>query len=170
MEECPTISKLPRMAVVYALYAGNGSTSYVVYVGYTQVLKTRIGQHLVARDSSINTASAAARLNPERITEVRWWVSPEFLRNGKPQLLRLKAAELVAFGKLDPVLRSNARPDRNAEKLSKQVRFKRKMENLFGSEAQGCWRRPHESVILAEIDDLKKRMDAMESRLGSAKV
>src|SRR5690348_6630866 len=74
MEELWLISDLPNKPAVYALCAGRRGTTYV-YVGYTKTLKTRIFQHLVARDSSINTATAAVRLNPDRITEIRWWIS-----------------------------------------------------------------------------------------------
>jgi hypothetical protein len=165
MEECSAISKLPNAPGVYALYAGKVVRRYVVYVGHTTNLKTRMFQHLVSRDSSINTASAAARLNPDQITEVRWWKSDEFVQDGRAQPLQLKAAELLAFGTLDPVLRSNDNPDRQAVTLSKDAAFKEKMEALFNSEAHGCFeRRDNFDFVLDALEKLIERVDTLERK------
>jgi hypothetical protein len=170
MQDFSTVAELPNAPAVYALYAGDGQSEYVVYVGYTKKLKTRIGQHLVARDSSINTATAAARLNPDRITHVRWWTSAEFERDGKPDVPRLRAAELIAFRALDPVLRSHGHADQEARHLLDQDQeFKRTMEALFEKGPDGCLRRRESFIlILTEIDDLRKRVDSLEARLGSS--
>ena len=73
-----TTSDLPKVPAVYALYGGRGRGSYVAYVGQAVKLRVRIEQHLVRRDSSVVTGVAAVSLNPDHVTEVRWWVHPEF--------------------------------------------------------------------------------------------
>jgi hypothetical protein len=165
------LSNVPNEAAVYALCTGKGKNFCYVYVGHTTRLRDRIKQHLVARDSSINISTASARLNPDRITEVLWWQSDEFERDHKPQLVELKAAELVAFHVLDPILRSNSNPDRAALKRSQEDDFKSRMEHLFDKTRQPDGRLDcGDNLILTEIDGLRKRIERLESRLDAAKL
>ena len=67
-----SVSKLPNVSAVYVLYGGKD----LVYVGATDKLRNRIEQHLVRRDSSIATQTSAVSLNPDYVSEVRWWSTP----------------------------------------------------------------------------------------------
>jgi len=55
-------------------------------------------------------------LNPDYVTEVWWWVHPDFAQRHV-----LEAAELVAFDVLDPALRSLGAPQEKARELYADV-------------------------------------------------
>ena len=99
-----SISELPNSPAVYAMYGGHDRMRFVAYVGVADKLKRRIIQHLVNRDSSVATGTSAVGLNPDYVTEVRWWEHPRF--NDWNVLV---AAELMAFEVFDPALRSRGR-------------------------------------------------------------
>ena len=84
MLELTTISDLPNVPAVYAMFGGQGRSRYVAYVGLGSKLRGRVEQHLVRRDSSVTTGVSAVSLNPDKVTEVRWWVHPDF---EKPDVL-----------------------------------------------------------------------------------
>src|SRR5689334_13075455 len=109
-----SISDLPNVAAVYAMYGGHKNGAYVAYVGIADVLKRRIAQHLLKRDSSIATGTSAVGLNPECVNEVRWWQNGLF--NTKDSR---EAAELIAFKVLNPVLRSRGGISKQAQELYK---------------------------------------------------
>ena len=90
MEILTSFNDLPNVPGVYAMYGGKGRGVYVAYVGIAGKLKQRIIQHLVNRDSSVTTGTSAAMLNPDYVTQIRWWEYPDF----KARYI-LVAAELV---------------------------------------------------------------------------
>jgi predicted GIY-YIG superfamily endonuclease len=96
-----SISELPNVPAVYALYGGEERGHYVAYVGIASNLKRRVVQHLVNRDSSVATGTSAVNINPDYVTGVGWWEHSLFRERRL-----LEAAELVAFEVLEPVLRS----------------------------------------------------------------
>jgi hypothetical protein len=51
---------------------------YVAYVGVAGGLKPGIIHRLVRRDSSVATGTSAVVLNPDYVTELRWWEHPDF--------------------------------------------------------------------------------------------
>ena len=85
----------------------------MTYVGTAGKLKQRIIQHLIRRDSSVTTGTSAASLNPDYVTNLSWWEHPDFEVTAK-----LKAAELIAFEVLNPVLRSRGPVNRSALQLA----------------------------------------------------
>ena len=95
-----SISKLPNVPAIYAMYGGKRS-KYIAYVGMADKLKRRIEQHLINRDSSVTTGTSATGLNPDHVTELRWWENPKFSNRNF-----LHASELVAFDLFQPTLRS----------------------------------------------------------------
>src|SRR5262245_53537191 len=109
---------LPSVPAVYAMYGGQGRGAYVAYVGLGKSLRGRIEQHLVKRDSSISTGVTAVCLNPDKVTEVRWWEHPEFEKQDV-----LEAAELVAFDVLEPALRSRGNITDRAKALYARAEF-----------------------------------------------
>lgn len=67
----PTVSDLPQIPAVYALYGGQRKGLYVAYVGVAGKLTNRVSQHLVRRDSSVATGMTAGILNSDFITELK---------------------------------------------------------------------------------------------------
>ena len=75
-----SINDLPNVPSVYAMYGGQGRGLYVAYVGIAGKLKQRIIQHLIRRDSSVATGTSAVALNPDYITQVKWWEHSDFTK------------------------------------------------------------------------------------------
>jgi hypothetical protein len=132
MHSKKSISELPNRPAVYALMSGTGGRAYVAYVGIAKILKRRISQHLVLRDSSVTTGTSAIMLNPDYVTEVRWWESDEFSNR-----VYLEAAEIVALEILDPALRSRGITQEAALVLSGKRSFRKAMERLFKGNPSG---------------------------------
>jgi hypothetical protein len=110
-----SVSGLPSVQAVYAMYGGQGRSLYVAYVGLASNLRQRLTQHLIRRDSSVMTGVSAVSLNPDLITEVRWWEHPDFARQEI-----LEADELVAFDVLEPALRSRGGITDRAKQIYKE--------------------------------------------------
>jgi hypothetical protein len=155
-----TTSELPNLPAIYAMYGGRGRNAYVAYVGMGSNLKKRIEQHLRWRDSSIVTGVSAVSLNPELVTEVRWWEHPEFTDK-----IVLLAAELVAFNVLEPALRSRGGITAAAKQLSDDAVFKARMTSLFSGEATGRLVISTLQSALERIADLERRVLSLESKM-----
>jgi len=148
------VSQLPQVPAVYALYGGRGRNLYVAYLGITSRLRGRIQQHLVNRDSSVSTGTSAAGLNPDYVTELRWWQDKSF----KKKVSR-EAAEVIAEEVLEPVLRSRGKVASNAERLAKEKDFRTEMVALFSrNEATG-------HLTLETLQDALERLAEHENRL-----
>ena len=160
VEKISFISNLPNSPAVYVMYGGRGRSSYVAYVGVTRVLKNRIIEHLIKRDRSVATGTTAVVLNPDFVTELKWWECSEF-----SNWQFLQAAELVAFDVFEPSLRSRGRIKKHARQLYADPSFRKKMGELFTNESTG-----HLVILtlgdaLARIDDLEQRIKELEKRL-----
>ena len=160
MIELTSISDLPSVPAVYAMFGGQARSRFVAYVGLGSKLRGRIEQHLIRRDSSVTTGVSAVSLNPDFVTEVRWWEHPEF---GKQDAL--EAAELVAFDVLEPALRSRGGITDRAKQLYKEQEFREQMMAVFSGEAIGCLRIRSLSQAWERIDDLEDRIREFETRL-----
>ncbi len=161
VNEVFSIADLPSVSAVYALYGGQGRGLYVAYVGIADSLKRRIIQHLVSRDSSVATGTSAVGLNPDYVTEVRWWEHPEFSERHI-----LEAAELVAFDVLNPALRSRGKVQEQARQWYANTEFRQKMQLLFQGEPTGRLLVPTLQDALERIAALEKRIDTLESELA----
>jgi hypothetical protein len=159
MQTFNVISDLPNIPAVYAMYGGQGRSFHVAYVGIASKLRSRVEQHLVRRDSSVTTGVSAACLNPDRVTEVRWWKHSDFEKKDV-----LEAAELVAFDVLEPALRSRGGTTDRAKQLYADQEFRDQMKAVFSEEAigrldirtlEGAWER---------IEDLEKRVRELEEK------
>jgi len=60
MKTVYSVSELPQVLAVYAMFGGKGRGRYLAYVGIADKLKRRVAQHLIRRDSSITTGTSAA--------------------------------------------------------------------------------------------------------------
>jgi hypothetical protein len=107
------------------------------YVGITDRLRHRIVQHLINRDSSVTTGTSAAVLNPDYVTEVRWWADAAFSERHV-----LEAAELVVAEELQPTLRSRGRASEQAKTLFGDVEFRGRILKLVRAVPV----KPHETV------------------------
>ena len=142
------------------MYGGRGRSSYVAYVGITGVLRSRIIEHLVKRDRSVATGTTAVVLNPDFVTEVKWWEHPNFSERSFRQ-----AAELVAFDVLQPSLKSRGRTKKESLQLYEDLKFRENMHDIFTSEPAG-----HLIILtlqdaLAKIEELELRIKELEKRI-----
>lgn len=160
MQEIASVAKLPASPAVYALYGGKGASLHAAYVGVADSLRGRVEQHLVRRDSSVTTRVAAACLNVDAITEVRWWVHPRFAEREA-----LEAAELVAFDLLEPTLRSRGSIRKAARQLYEDEAFAPMIRQLLQGEPAGRLVLPTLQDALARIDTLEQRLATVEAEL-----
>ena len=161
MKTLASIAELPNKPAVYALYGGRGRGLYVAYVGAAEALKRRIIQHLVSRDSSVATGTSAVGINPDHVTEVRWWEHPAFKERHV-----LEAAELVAYEVLDPALRSRGKIRQQAKQVYAQEAFRRDMRALFTGDPAGRLRLLTLQDVIERLAELEERLRAVERKLG----
>jgi hypothetical protein len=154
MREPTSISELPNAPGVYAMYGGRGRGLHVAYVGVAGNLKRRVMQHLVRRDSSVATGTSAVTLNPDYVTEVRWWEHPDFADRHF-----LEAAELVASNVLDPVLRSRGNVPEKAKQLHADENFCEKMRSLLLDKPTG-------RLVISTLQDVLERIAELERQLA----
>lgn len=150
-----SVSQLPDRPGIYALCGGRKQSLYVVYVGAANSIKQRITQHLVRRDSSVVTGVAAASLNPELITEVRWWENALF-----EDRVYLEAAELIAFDIFMPVLRSRGKVQDASRKLVDDEKYRNTMNDLFRCEASG-------RLCILTLQDALERIETLEQQMAT---
>jgi hypothetical protein len=140
---------------------GRGSGSYVAYVGIAGTsLRGRIEQHLIRRDSSVTTGVSAVSLNPDAVTEVRWWEHEQFTERGA-----LEAAELVAFDVLEPALRSRGNVTAQARALYSDLTFVAEMRSVLSAPPTGRLVLPSLAEALSRIASLEERVTALEERV-----
>lgn len=65
MKTITSISQLPAVPAVCAMFCGHGQGLYVAYVGIAGALRQRINQHLIIRDSGVATGTAAVGLRAD---------------------------------------------------------------------------------------------------------
>lgn len=156
-----SISDLPDTPAVYALYGRSGRYTYVAYVGSTRCLKTRIQQHLISRDGGISTSTSAVSLNPDHVTQVRWWRKEDF-RN--PQ--KRRAAESLAAEELKPVLRTRDLIPNAARVYLTDAEFCSRIGPLFKNEPTGCLIIPSLAIALERITELEQRISNLVERVN----
>jgi hypothetical protein len=149
-----SVSDLPSIPAVYAMLGGRGPGGYVAYVGMGTSLRGWVEQHLVRRDSSVTTGTAAVCLVPDNVTEVRWWHRPDFDKQDVRE-----AAELVAFDVLDPALRSRGKVTDRARPLYQDPQFYEAMKSLFTSSPAGV-------LVLPTLRDALERIARLEKRVA----
>ena len=160
MFDSSLLSELPNEPAVYVLYGGKGRNRYRAYVGIANKLKQRIDQHLIKRDSSVATGTSTTGINPDYVTEIEWWVHPEFKHRHI-----LEAAELVAFDFFKPTLRSRGNISKAAQKLYNDNEFKEKIKNLLEGNPEGNLIVPTLQDAIARIEQLEKKVVELEKRL-----
>jgi hypothetical protein len=156
------LADLPNCPALYALCGGTSRHAYVAYVGITDKLKRRAAQHLLTRDSSAATGTSATGINPDYVTEIRWW---EHRRFSKPAAR--EAAELVAFGVLDPALRSRKRVGKAAQDLLMSSRFRKEMEMLLKNAPTGHLHIPSLEQVARRLATFEDRLARIEEQLNA---
>lgn len=145
---------VPRKPGIYAMYGGLPPRTWVAYVGQAGNVAQRLAQHLDRRSSSVATGTSAVGLNVDYVAYVAWWLHPSF--SDKTHRL---AAELVAFGVLEPALRSRGGIGQPAVDLAQDPRFAHEIGVLLRGEPSGRYRPP-------ALPDLADRVAELEARLG----
>jgi hypothetical protein len=156
-----SVVELPSVPAVYAMFGGQGRNLYVAYVGLASNLRQRLTQHLIRRDSSVVTGVSAVSLNPDLITDVRWWEHPDFARQEI-----LEAAELVAFDVLEPALRSRGGITDRAIQIYQDEVFREQMRILLVGDPAGSLVLPTLSQALERISSLERRVTELESAMA----
>ncbi len=146
MHKRPDISSLPNVPAIYVLYGGKGSKKFEAYVGITDKLHRRIHQHLIKRDSSVSTGTSVASLNPDYVTCLKWWEDPEFLKKECRE-----AAEIIAFKKFNPVLRSRGSHSSLGKSLENDAIFREKIEGLLEKPPSGYKEFPDFQEVLNRV-------------------
>jgi len=160
--EVKTFSEIPNVPAVYALCGGATlhRGTYIAYVGNAAKLRSRIRQHLIARETSVITGLSAVSLNPDHVVEVRWWEHPGF----SGQRFR-QAAELVAFEVLRPALRSLAPELKRARRAYDDRSFPAdEIRSLLSGEETGRFVVPSLRGALERIEELERRLSALEEQ------
>ena len=158
MKDFSPIYNLPTVPAVYALYSGGRGPQYVAYVGIAGILKRRIVQHFIRRNSSVTTGASAVSLNPDLLTRMEWWEHPTF-----DKTVNLKAAEMLAFDVLQPALRSRGREDKAGRDVYDDPKFKETMVALFDGKPTGAISFLTLTQAMHRIDHLEKRIEALEA-------
>lgn len=151
------LSDLPERPAVYAMHAGS-ARPYVAYVGIADRLRARLEQHFVRRDSSVVTRAAAVSLNPDLITEVAWWEDDSFTVREY-----LEPAELVAFERLAPVLRSRGVVGSAARLLLTDSAIRTQLDGLVTGAPSGRLLRSGLEAALTRISELEARVARLEA-------
>jgi hypothetical protein len=157
MKMISDISELPRSPALYAMYGGQGRNLHVAYIGVAGRLRSRVHQHIVRRDSSVATGTSAAGLNPDYVTEIRWWEHADFSKR-----VYLEAAELVAFDIYEPTLRSRGSISEKAKLLYEDEKFYSVMQDLFKDEPTGHLIIPNLELAFQRISKLEARVEKLE--------
>lgn len=159
MNTVSSFAELPTSPAVFALYGGAGASLYVAYAASALSLRARVTQLLVKRNQDLTSGKTAVSLNPDQVTELRWWEHPQFAKREA-----LEAATLVALETLDPALRSPMTLSQGARRVHYRPKFRKDMATLVGGPATGAWRIPSLSEALAAITALEQRVAALEQR------
>lgn len=155
------VEDLPSIPAVYVMYGGS-ERKYIAYVGTGSDLKRRIDQHLNKRDSSVSTGTSASCLNPDYVTELKWWEHEEFEEKYKRE-----AAEIVAFEKFNPSLRSRGNPSNREKQLAKDEVFKDRIVDLLDSDPAGKLILPNIEYLYKKILDLQDRVEKLENNCAT---
>jgi len=161
MLDTTSFADIPKWEGIYAFYDGDPNTVACAYVGESSNLNARIRQHLVLRNSSVTTGSAAVGLRADLIRYAQWWEHEDFT----DKTTRL-GAELVAFEALGPTLRSRARVRPEAQALFDSTAFRERMTTLF-YEPAGQLRVLGLVDLVNTVADLSERLRALEERVDT---
>jgi hypothetical protein len=106
------------------------------------------------------TGTSAASLKPDLVTRLEWWLSEKFEDRDY-----LQAAELIAFDKFEPTLRSRGRITSEAEALAETTEVVEEIESLLEEGPTGTVDIPTLSDALSRIERLEGRIDQLEQKL-----
>ena len=108
--------------------------------------------------------TSVAILNPDYVSDVRWWIHDDFADKDVR-----KAAEVIAAEILDPVLKSRRGPTDKAQGKLGEADFQTRMKSLFESQPAGHLKILTLKDALNKIDNLQDRILALEIRLRRLK-
>jgi hypothetical protein len=154
-----TWADIPKGPAIYAMYGGEQPRAWVAYVGDAGNLRQRLGQHFINRDSSVVTRTSAAGLNIDHVRYVEWWEDEAFADEDSR-----RAAELVAFDVLNPVLRSRGNPREAARELYADDDFYKTMTKVFETPPVGRLILPRLPDLVQRLSELEKRVSELEER------
>jgi hypothetical protein len=160
MHRIPRLTDLPTNPAIYTLHGGKKGNIFVAYVGIGDNLRNRIIQHMVRRDSSITTGTGIITLNPDCITEIRWWNHPRFEKREV-----LEATEVIGFEVFDPVLRGRAKLSEKARILLSDPRFREDTVSLLQEKHSGSMKFLDYQDLIEKIGELENKIEGIESKV-----
>lgn len=108
----------------------------------------------------MTTGASAVSLNPDLVTEARWWEHPRFV-DREP----LRAAELVASEVLEPALRSRGTVAQGRRTCSWICRLPGRCGRYSCGVPSGQLAMPSLREALGPIEALEKRVAALEEQV-----
>ncbi len=160
MRDFTPLNDLPMVPAVYALCSGTKRSKHIAYIGIASVLRRRVRQHLLQRNSSVYTGTSAVALMPEHVTEIWWWEHKAFSVEAV-----LKAAEQIASELLNPTLRTRGNLENNADKMLRNKRFRKGMQLLFTGEPTGTIEFPTLSDAMSRIRRLEATVKKLQQQI-----
>ncbi len=153
MKTASSIRGLPNKPAIYILLSGKGQNS-ILYVGETDNLRRRIGQHIVKRDSSVTMEGSPVKIDPTHVEKVEWWEHSD-LENPVAR----EAAELIAFEIFNPRVRSGANVRKDSVTMSKDAKFYGTISSLFKGLPTG-------RLVIMNIESVVEKLVALEERIS----
>lgn len=111
------------------------------------------------RDSSVTTGASAVSLNPDLVTELRWWEHAQFSHRDW-----LEAAEMVAFDLFQPVLRSLGGIRTAARSLYTSEQFQVETRTVLSGDPAGRYLPITLDETIPRIELLEERLAALDNR------
>lgn len=152
-----SLNQIPEGPAVYAMYEHD----QCVFVGFSDRLRERVEQHLIGATPPEAGGMRSARLHPERVTEVVWWLDASF-----DDPARLEAAWELAIQSLSPVFRPRFSLDPAAVRVLEDHDFTRRMEKLLSGTPSGVFVPQTLDALARTILELEEKVGELEKKLA----
>ncbi len=152
-----SLNRIPAEPGVYAFYEHD----QCVFAGFSKNLRERIEHHLVGGSPPEAGGMRSARLHPERVTEVCWWLDEAFADPA-----RREAAWELAIQALAPVLRPRFSLSPAAVGALEDHAFVKRMEKLFTGTPTGVFVPQTLDAMARTILELEEKVEELEKKLS----
>ena len=152
-----SLNKIPAAAGIYALYEHD----QCVFVGFSENLRERIEHHLIGAQPPEAGGMRSARLHPERVTEVCWWLDESF-----DDPARREAAWELAIQVLSPVLRPRFSLSPAGVAALEDHPFAKRMEKLLAGTPAGVFVPQTLDALARTILELEEKVEELEKKLA----
>lgn len=151
------LDRIPEEPGIYALYEHD----QCVFVGFSENLRERIEHQLIGTAAPEAGGMRSARLHPERVTEVCWWLDDSFAEPA-----RREAAWELAIHALGPVLRPRFSLSPAAVAALEDHAFAKRMEKLLSGTPSGVFVPQTLDALARTIFELEEKVEELEKKLA----